>query len=153
MDSVLLDTQIYWGQEACGPTSGWSTYGVGTLTQLRGRTGEFSVDSPVRAGAPIRFRFKGPPGWKAFVTYSSEYTPTFDPRSKGMSVVPLISPTLFVGTIPPSGELIVTRSYGNLVEPGSEARVIFLQAKFYNPDNCTAVLGTPSVLVVYEDCP
>ena len=127
---------------------------MGAVTTIPGQTGEFEVDSPVSAGAPLHYRFTGPPGRNVYVTYSSVYTPVFDPVFHGMSVVPLDSPTVFVSTLPPSGELEVDVSYGNLLEPGDQARVIYLQAKLYDPDSGWGVLGTPSALVVVQDpCP
>jgi len=156
MDSVLLETRASAGaqfgdRDDCQAVD-VGTFG-GTLTRLRGRTGEFSVHSPARAGLAIRYHFKGPPGWKVFVTYALEYEPTYDPALHGMSVVPLDSRTVFLGTLPASGELEVRKSYGNVLEPGSEARVIYVQAKFHDPSTCYSVLGTPSVLVVVQDCP
>jgi hypothetical protein len=149
--ATVLQTQLVSGSPDCDLTA---VTGSGTLTTMPGQTGEFSVNSPVLAGAPLHFRFTGPPGWRAFFTYGFEYVSVFDPLFHGMSVVPLDSPTIFVGTLPASGTLETDVSYGNLLQPGAEARLIYLQAKFYDLSTCRGVLGTPSALVVVRDpCP
>jgi hypothetical protein len=152
--STQLETELVFGFEGFGyGGSGCDGEAVsgGTPTTLPGKTGEFSVDSPVSAGSPLHYKFEGPPGWRVFVTYASEYTPVFDPTFRGMSVVPLDSPTVFVGTLPASGLLEVIQPAGNLFELGSAARVFYMQAKLYDPSSGIGVLGTPSALVVIRD--
>lgn len=146
--ATVLQTDIVSGLPDCDHAA---VTGSGTLVTLPGQTGEFSVDSPVAARAPLHYRFRGPPGWRAFVTYASEYTPVFDPVFHGMSVVPLDSPTVFVGTLPASGVLETDVPAGNLLDPGAEARVFYMQAKFYDLTTGRGVLGTPSALVIVQD--
>lgn len=146
--ATVLQTQLTGGLPDC---DGTAVSGSGTLTTIPGQTGEFSVGSPVQAGAPLHYRFSGPPGRNVYVTYSSTYAPVFDAEFHGMSVVPLGSPTVLAGMLPASGELEMDVSFGNLLEPGSQARVIYMQAKLYDPLSGWGVLGTPSVLVVVDD--
>lgn len=156
--ATLLQTQLIGGlrgysHSSLPPCTGLPVSG-GSPDPLSGQTGEFNVGSPVSVGSPLLYSFKGPPGQRAFVTWATEYTPAFDPSFRGVSVVPLASPTVFVGELPASGLLDVVVPAGNLLELGSEARVFYMQAKFYDPDTGIGVLGTPSALVVVRDpCP
>lgn len=143
------------GPTVCRPVScvGTPIFGAG-LTTVPLETGEYWIDSPIEAGAPVTFHARGPSGWKVFVRASSECVPGYSSVFHGYALLPISLPSTFLGVLPASGELDVTQSFGNLLEPGAEARVLYLQADFYDPITEITVLGTPSALVVYRDpCP
>lgn len=152
--TVLLESQLASGPNATSGCNQTAVSGSGSVTILRGKTGEFSLDSPVRAGSPLRFRIKGPPGRKVFVSYAFDQMPRFDQPRKGLSVVPAGTPDQFIGLLPASGQLDITRSFGDLLDPGTQAAVFFVESQFYDPITCSIVLGSPSALVVVRDpCP
>lgn len=147
-EAIELESRFVGGVPDCDHTP---VSGSGSLTSLAGMAGRFSVDSPVRAGEPVHYQVKGPPGRKAFVSYSSDFAPLFEPDKAGMDVIPIGTKDHFIGRVPGSGVLEVTRSFGNLLKPGSQARVIFVQAKFHDENTCSTVLGAPTAVVVIGD--
>ena len=87
----------------------------------------------------------GPPGFRAYVTYSTALAPEFVPQGKGWSVVDPESPTVQVGTIPASGVLQVTLPLAHV--PFGNTQTFFAQAKLWDPVADDATLAAPALLI------
>ena len=124
----------------------------GTVTNLTGEVGAYTITSPLLSGASAQLTFRGPAGWNVFLTYSDEYVPEYVPEFKGYSVVDPESPTIFVGQMPLSGELQTTIQF--TLPYNQLAKVLYSQAKLYDTTTGTPYMASASaMLVLREPCP
>jgi hypothetical protein len=137
---VLMDTALS------------STGGGGSVSTLPGTIGGYSVTSAVESGVPATLTFTGPAGWNVLLTYSYRHAPELDATTDAWSVVPVDSPTLFVGAMPASGTLQIALPFH--LPPARHAAVLYTQAKLYDTVAGNGFLAEPSALLVYRDpCP
>lgn len=123
----------------------------GIVTNLTGEVGAYTITSPLLSGGSAELTFRGPAGWNVFLTYSDEYVPVYVPEFKGYSVVDPDAATIFIGMMPLSGELTTTVPFR--LAPSELAKVLYSQAKLYDPTTGTPYLAAPSaMLVMREPC-
>jgi len=135
-----------------GSPNGQAIVGAGTITSLSGVVCAYNISSPVISGSSATLTLVGPPGWNAFVTYSTECAPVYVPERNGYSMVDPSSDTVFVGQVPLSGTLVFTMPFS--LPAGEHAAVLYSQAKFYDTAWGIAYLAEPSaVLVMRDPCP